>query len=325
MSSKRKPVFYAVSVLLALLLALVLAEVVLSFVSMPRADGRGAMSERWFRDNWRPLNEFLYRDGSLQQKRMDLPAVFFLGDSFTTGHGVTFEDTFYFKASRRFLRILEFYNLARNGASTRQQHLELARFVSAVGVSPGIVVHQYFPNDIEDYFRPPPLPGKTAFGEFLRKSELMELVLGTLELQTWGKTYTNQWIIAFRNDEVRDRHLADIASLHRAIRAANARVIFVVFPVLDGRDYALEVNDAFLDHVFRHFRTTCAPGDAMINVDVLTSGLLPRERVVNILDPHPSPRLHQLVAEHVTDAIMGMLLNEQREGPDGALEWCERG
>ena len=281
------------------------------------------MAQRWLLENWHPVNELGYRDVSLHSKNINSARVFFLGDSFTAGHGVTFEDTYYWKTVTRMLSVIEGYNISMNGFSTRDQRAEFVYFTSTAQVYPDVVVHQYFGNDIQDYISPLEIGTTGSLEAWLRKSELVDFVLGGLESREQGLEYTERLVDAYNNEDVFSRHKNDLTLLHDYVRSYGAKVVFVLFPSLYGSSASHLLNGAYVDKVRSHFLATCSPGDALLDVsDILLSVPLDKQ-VVNFMDPHPSPELHALVAKALAGLLLPMIYGGAQESSYAAgVYWC---
>lgn len=302
---RRVAAFYALTILLSLGLALVVVEVVLRHSEYTVAAYVGHKAQdRWYRHHWRPLNEVMQRDFPLAARlNAPLPRLYFLGDSFTAGPGVDFEQTFYYRSAWEPGLGYNPFNLSRNGASTRSELADLQRFNALTGGRAAQVVHQYFINDIEDHVA---LPAWTppAWQKWLaERLETAEFLLVWQFHRDWLGRYKDAMERAWQDPAVREAHLRDVARLHRAIRQQGGKVVFLLFPALSPE--ALTLRSApLLAQVREAFARSCEPGDVLVDATAAAESLPVRRRVVNFLDPHPSAELHGLVAELVKRAVL---------------------
>ncbi|MGH8492552.1 MAG: SGNH/GDSL hydrolase family protein [Moraxellaceae bacterium] len=314
MRAPRAFLFYGMTVFVSCLLALVVAEVVLRHIDYTTGTGMGKAYERWAKKNWAPLNEAGLRDFGISPRMGSmLPRIYFLGDSFTAGHGVRFEDGYYYRAHLRLLDKYTLFNLSRNGASTRSELGEIQHFNIATSGSARVVVHQYYFNDIDDYVSLPRWIAPPWLERASRQLALAELLLVYRFNAEWGGQYGVALKAAYDNPEILARHLQDVAQLHQFIRQQGGSVVFLVFPPL-ATDELMNQHAAEVGRMREFFAKTCQPGDEFIDATAAARTLSRRARVVNFVDSHPSPKLHALIAEEVVQAT------EHNSG--GAHESC---
>lgn len=314
--------FYLLTVALSLLAALLVIEVVMRNMAYTVAVNMGNKAhERWLATHWKPLNELGLRDYPLQRP-LDpaTPRLYFLGDSFSAGAGVDFEQTFYFRAAWQGGLGYNPFNLSRPGASTRTELAEIERFDAQTQRSAAVVVQQYFVNDIEDYVRMPPRwqpPAWLAFAA--RHLESAELLLTWRFNQEWLQHYKQALEAAYADPDLMARHLRDLARLHDYIRGRGGRVVFLVFPALSP-DTLQKKSEQQVRQLRGFFAGACRDGDVLVDATPSVTSLSERERVVSILDPHPSARLHGLIAERIRQAVR---LQPPPPGQVAAYESCE--
>lgn len=91
----REKKFYIIFILASLIIVFVALELIFRSDSFSTGSGAGKASQRWFAKNWAPINQMGYRDVEFSNGESKSVNIF-LGDSFTAGHGVKFEETNYF-------------------------------------------------------------------------------------------------------------------------------------------------------------------------------------------------------------------------------------
>jgi hypothetical protein len=291
--------FYAAYIFLCILIPILLLEFGLRFATFPSGTGAGSASQRWFEKNWNPINAEGYRDLELNDNS-EKPAMVFLGDSFTAGHGVKFTETYYFWARKNFSNSYDFVNLGRNGASTKHQEKNLVKFFAAHTVQPRYMIHQYFGNDIEDYIERIKIERGFLRRNLSRVSELYNFIDTYFYIAEFSKLYIEQLLGAYENQHLFKQHYSDIERIHETVYSKNGQIIFVLFPFLNS-EQALNASGTYIKRVKDAFLQGCRQGDIFIDVTPLAFSLTSSERVVNFMDGHPSPRLHRMVGEQLSE------------------------
>lgn len=301
---KKVAAFYALTLVLSLAVALAIVEIVLRQLAFTSATDLGSRAQqRWYAQYWRPFNEMVFRDLPLAG-RLDRPEprLYFLGDSFTAGAGVAFEDSYFFQVAWQPNPGYNAFNLGRPGASTRQELATLRDFDARTGGHARVVVHQYFSNDIEDYIDVPAWTPPPALKAAARHLDTAELLLAWHFNTTTGGRVNDALRAAYTTPATLAKHRRDLAALHDEIRAQGGRVVFLVFPGLNS-DAILQETGAVVAEMRRFFAATCRPGDRFVDATVSARQLSERARIVSTLDPHPSPALHRLVAQQLRQAL----------------------
>jgi hypothetical protein len=304
MPQRRLLAFYLLTLLGSLLAALLVVEIVLRNLAF--TNGTAFMfgaQQRWYERHWTPVNEMQFRDLPLQGRlALKQPKVYFLGDSFTAGNGVSFEETYYFLAAWKTRQDYNPVNLSRPGASTRDELDTLKQFNAATGARAKIVVHQYFPNDIHDYIAMPQWTAPPLLEAAARHLESAQFLLAHRFAKEWGAQYADALRAAYTSPAVLQRHLDDVSALHAEVRRQGGRVVFLVFPSLSP-DSGLDESARLIAHLRRFFTATCREGDVFVDA-LYSARTLPLERrVLSFMDSHPSPELHTLVASQVRQGI----------------------
>lgn len=297
--------FYMLTIALSLIASLILIELALRNLAYTNSVDLGSQAQkRWYTKHWKPFNELLLRDFPLSGRiDLDMPKLYFLGDSFTAGAGVEFEETYYYQAAWQPPTGYNPFNLARPGSSTRDQLKEIESFDARTGSAAHIVVHQYFVNDIADHVEMPtwePDPWlKVAATQF----ESAQLLMAYRFNQEWGGKTKEALTAAYKNPVTLQMHIADLTQLHQYIRSHGGRVIFLAFPALNSKKLTQESGTIVSVIMRNFFARTCRPGDSFIDASNSTAKLSQSERIVSFLDPHPSPALNTLIADRIRKAI----------------------
>lgn len=316
-TSRRKIIsFYLLTVVLSLLAALGLIEIVLRNMEFTNAFGTPTHAHnRWYEKHWAIENELGFRDFPLRARlRLPGPKVYFLGDSFTVGAGVDFEDTFYFQSVWRPKLDYNAFMIGVPATSTPQQLKIIERFNFVTGATARIVVHQYFLNDIVDRVRTPPVTPTPWLDFAARYLESAELLRAYHFNNTYVQKAAAVILGAYRRPEIMKAHLADLARLHQYIRRQGGSVVFLAFPALNA-DALLPESEDIIGQLRDFFAGTCQPGDLFIDATSSAATLPASERVVSALDSHPSPALHTLVADRVRQALLQIPVGQRRPAP----------
>jgi hypothetical protein len=314
--------FYTVTIALSLIASLALIELILLNLTYTNSVDLGSDAQkRWYIKHWKPFNELILRDFPLSDRlELGLPKLYFLGDSFTAGAGVEFKETYYYQAAWQPSTGYNPFNLARPGSSTRDQLKEIESFDERTGSSASIVVHQYFVNDIADHVVMPTWEPRPWLKSAAKHLESAQLLMAYRFNQEWGQKTKDALVAAYKNPLTLQMHIADLNQLHQYIRNQGGRVIFLTFPALNSEELTKE-SGLITSGIIRHFfANTCQPGDLFIDASSSLKQLPQNKRIVSLLDPHPSPVLHTLIADRIRKAI-----HQQPSEQSGteAYESCE--
>lgn len=301
-SSWPKLVLGNLAVLVALLLvAGVFGEVYYRYIfDSTDSFGLTRVCKRWYERHWQ-LNREGYRD-NVEYKAKIAPGkrrVTFLGDSFTTGHGIADVD-------KRFANILrrwggpgrEVHVIALNGADTGAE-LQTLIDLTHSRYELDTVVLVYVLNDISDI-----VPAWQAILKRIYENEPKEEAF-------WRKSYFLD-MIYWRIVSATDPHISDYygfvraayngpiweeqkARLRRLVevaRANNVKLLVVTFPFLQalGRDYEYRDVHRKLDAFWRE--------QGVPNLDLLSvfEAYKPKDLVIGKFDAHPNEFAHEKAA-----------------------------
>ncbi len=284
--------YYALFFLLAAL------EFGATFVVQSVAHPFAFSQNQWCLLHWGPLNHEGYRDDEFVNDKKKLAIV--VGDSFSAGLGIA-------DHRDRFGDLLDaateyrVWNMGINGSATKDE-LRRIRELAASPVTPGLIILQYFINDIEGSghalgkaFEPRILAPRTRL--LIQSSYLLNTIycrVFTMDNPAVG--YENYIRGLVNDDAVWRDHVRDLADIQRTVRSLNARLLVVIFPLLEQPEKSREYTDK-LSAAFNALHIE------YIDVAEYVETVRPADRVVNRYDGHPSERVHKLVA----DAVIGRL------------------
>jgi hypothetical protein len=290
-----------VSFTLCLTLVACIGEYLLRTLAFSSGFGIGGPSQRWNAIHWKPINQHGYRDAPIDINS-EKKQIVFLGDSFTAGAGVRFEETYAFLMRNYAPDRYQVINLGWCGASTQKETKNFSRFMDDFHPRLEFVFHQHFGNDIEDYSGFPNVTRDILPRALTARSELAQFIESVLVSYKLRQSYSESLFRAYDNPEIFQKHLLDIRKLHDLIRANGGKVIFLIFPFLSSQQ-ALEHSTSYIQGLKSDFLKHCKPGDYVLDVSGIASHLSTQERVVNFMDGHPSPQLHEMVAKTIASIV----------------------
>jgi len=300
-----------------------LSEIVARSISFTIGTATGKSSAKWFQEQWKPINELGYRDYPIRYRvATQKKIIFIVGDSFSAGHGVKFSETYAAKLKELVGNQYEIFNISQLGASTKKEIENLTNFINLTKIKPDIIIHQYFFNDIEDYITFSSPPKAAPITRWLAKNTaIFNLVHSLYTYKTWGESYIHKLKSAYENEEIFKQHLADINHLHRIIAEQNAEGIYLIFPSIYP-DEQLEISKKFAGKLKENFLFQCNEGAVLFDTYELIKETPPKERIVNLMDTHPSPKLHAKVG----NALMKILTMPvtKRDAQDSSIIACNQ-
>jgi len=291
----------------ALLAILIILEGVFMFIGRSHYAGYTMSAKIWFYRNWKPLNEYGFRDKPVQPGRSF--NVFVIGDSYTAGHGLK-------NYTERYSNLLEeklapeipdaqVINLGRNGADTHEEYTLMEKFIKESGTHPDYLILQYFGNDIEEvaYRNGLSFPGFARYAdlpagvsEFVESSYLLNYIYW---LYPHGDVtpYIDFLQTAYKDTLIFREHLTDIDLFVNYSRMNQIPLLIVIFPFLQDEEMSREM---YVNRMASHFDSLGIP---WIDVSTLVSGIPVSERVVNNNDAHPGTLTNRLVAEKLHEVM----------------------
>jgi hypothetical protein len=265
--------------------------------------GPSFLQSNWMVIHYKPLNDGGYRDHSfpVEGKRQ----VVFIGDSFTSGLGLTNIDD-------RFDRVSNAYgssnfaavNLGIPGSGASKQLQALKQYP----VIPERVVYQYYINDIDE----------TVMNSASRDirpvdEDFLELISSpwisfSYIVNTVFWSVPNPWLEinfdrylkeAWNNPQLLRQHEKELQAIIDHCVVHDIQLHTIVFPKMDD----IELYGEETAHVVAFFKSKGVP---VIDVSDLVKGLSLESRVVNAKDPHPSKTVHEIVGRE-----LGKLFSEE--------------
>lgn len=278
------------------------------FMFIPKSHGIGYSlgSQLWFSKYWNPVNSFGFRDAEPDSQA---PAVFFIGDSFTAGHGLKSVSERYSDIVRDELnaggRKFPVINMGKNDIDTRGEIGTLQGFSAQTGIVPGIIVLQYFGNDIHgaalekgirfngfSFYED--IPGALSF--FVEGSYFVNFCYWTFQKED-ASGYIRFLSDCFGNPAVVNLHMEELKWFADYADGKGIKLIVVVFPFFQDVEMS---KSMYADRVTGFFRERNV---TVIEVSELTKGLPVSEAIVNNNDPHASAKVNSMVAHAILETV----------------------
>lgn len=284
-----------------LILILIFIEMVFMYVPQSHEGVLSKASQIWWEKYWKPVNSLGYRDKEVE-KASGKKVVLVVGDSFAAGHGL--EDV-----NERFSNLLEaklgadkyvVYNLGVSGADTRDELKRLQNFP----VKPDIIIHQYFPNDIEKVGREKglTLTGAEVYADLkgpmatiVKRFYLPNFIYWQLPHTSFG-TFEKFVQTAYTDTTVLNSHLKDLSNVLAYRDSTGAKMYTVIIPFLFQVDKSAGYTKPVVEHLRRNNVTVVTIEDGI-------KATPEKERVVGKNDGHASAKVNQLIADRLYQAI----------------------
>lgn len=315
------------SIFLVLILMVFLSVLEVAFMFIPRSHGFGYTygAQNWMHYYWKPINEYGFRDKSLYDltlasentsrtdsesgenigKQRDI--VFFVGDSFTAGHGIKHVEQRYTDLVGNALPSVRGVNLGKNGLDTRGAYKTMTDFVSKTGITPKTIVFQYFGNDIDEVGRDYGIQfeGLLPYEKLGIPAKLIVRGSFLVNYFYWlfpnvnSEEYIRQLTEMYRNEQIMSDHASDLQQFVDFAEEHESDLIVVIFPFLSDLDlsreiYSLQIGDFFDKQ-----------GISVIQVADFVEEIEPRKRIVNSNDGHASVAVQEIVAAEIVSVLTG--------------------
>ena len=291
------------TVLLALFAIFILLEAIFMFIPRSHSADYTLASKLWYKKYWKPVNALGFRD---QEPDNNYPAILFVGDSFTAGHGLKFVDDRFSNIVGRALNKkgskFNIVNIGRPNLDSKGEYDEMMNFIYLNKIKPQKIILQYCGNDIEgaaarnglmfEGFRPPSDMNKWTL-LIGSGSYFINYIYFLFPREYLGIPYLTFLNKAYQNDIVLSQHKEELMLFVNYARENSVKIIAVVFPFLAD----IEMSDQmYVNDIARFFETQ---GVGVINVSSLTRNMPVGERIVNKNDGHASIKVNRMVADEI--------------------------
>lgn len=268
--------------------------------------------------NWRerygsvPSNSLGFRDQ--EQVQSGKPDLYIVGDSFTAGHGINnYQDRYANILETDLQKQWDLILLAKGGWGTGKQLDVYAEISNQRGGQHGVLIWQYYINDIEEsgeiigitrpsiYLGAPrflkPIVDHYHFANFLYWG-----VFRTVYARKMGQQYLAYLQKCYSNEKVWRHHRQQLQQVielqHRSElntreeTPSDRKLIVIVYPNLKDIATTRAMSDKVADFFDRQ-------GVSVVNMADLLSGFSPKDITVNALDGHANEMVNQLLAERL--------------------------
>lgn len=311
--------FYAAYAFIVFFIVILFFEILLRTIT-PFSTGTGdGIGRKWIGEFWKPINSMGYRDEE-PIFDSDRSIAIFLGDSFTAGHGVKYEETYFYLVKKMIEKSYVSANLGQNGTSTSRQIANYRKFLDSTNIKPDVVVYQYFGNDIADFISIPKMGGNAIQQALSKLSYLYSFVDSYFFIKKFGQEYVENLRQAYSNSDTFLKHKTQILELYQLFDRGGSKVIFLVFPFLNNKFLLAESQAMYIEGLREFFRNNCKNGDLFYDASNIALTLKQIDRIVNFMDAHPSKKLHALVAQ---DLVSFLASNKSLENAKSVLK-CEK-
>jgi hypothetical protein len=292
------------SVILSILITLLITEFLLRLTVKPFSSGAeiGIFSKKFAKDNY-ILDEEGFRNDEVKPNA----DILFLGDSFTFGSGVKFEDTFFKLFSDYMMNennVIS-YNIALPNTNTLD-HLKLLKEYNPK--ENFILIYQYFYNDI-DYLNKEIISNqqidknisfkiiKNIFLFLSNNSYTFDYFLTPLLIKILTNSHDNK----FKLDMYKN-HLEDVKNIFDYAHNNNGKVIFIPMPMLNNESFFNKSLSTYIKFFEENFSKICYQNDVFMNI---TKNIDPKDKnlKVNNRDAHPSSEVHIMISKTLMKII----------------------
>lgn len=273
-----------------------LFELYFTFNTKSHAIGYSYAGRLWMMRFWNPVNKLNFRDIEFQHNTLK-KSIYFIGDSFTAGHGIKNATDRYSDIIRNKKTDFEVYNLGINGIGTQK---ELA-ILKSVAVDNATVIWQYCPNDIDEllpkygyHFEFTPYNDISGFIKQIVKGSFFANYLYWSMPHNDAIAYQKSLESALKNKPLADEHLKDCEQIINYCSANSIRLFVVVFPYFFADDTNIFNQQAEMMTNFLK-----AKNIPVVDVDSLTKDMKTIDKVVNNFDPHANETVHRRISKYL--------------------------
>jgi hypothetical protein len=295
------------TVLFSIFVAFILLEAIFIFIPRSHSADFTLASKLWYAKYWKPINSYGFRDIEPSNASN---VILFVGDSFTTGHGLKCVEDRYSNIVRNELHKqggkYTVINIGKNNLDSKDEYDVMKDFIYKTRIKPEKIILQYYGNDIEgvamhngltfDGFRPPP-----DMNKFLiligSGSYFLNYMYWLFPREYLGVPYVTFLTQAYKNDAVLSKHKDDLRLFIDYARNNSIQLVVIVFPLLQN----LEMSNAmYVNNIVNFFETNNV---STINVSPLVKDIPMSERMININDGHASKKVNKIVAQEILNKL----------------------
>lgn len=295
----------------AVISCFILGEIFFSFIPQNQGNtGVGLAQSIWYMYYYHPLNEAGYRDYQLNNRGKGLKTnVFFLGDSYTAGHGVNkFKDCYSSIISYKIDKNkFEIFNLGRGNSDTRDEFKRLKEF----GIKPDFVILQYYHNDIEPvakgyghyktrestffkkafFFMAATISKSSFFINFIVVNGASKIINANI-----SGNYRNEILAAYSDKNCLKEHLNDIDSIINFCRRNEIKLYVLFMPDLADVNFANTVYNKVKPLLVKNEIPFITLEEELKNYD-------PSDLTVGPIDNHANEFTQKIIAAKILKSV----------------------
>lgn len=292
----------------ALGLFLILLEGVFMFIPRSHTFGETLGSKIWMMKHWPPLNSYGFRDK--EPNLNNYPNIFFVGDSFTAGHGLKRVDDRFSNKIEQYLRdddnqSFNVLNIGQNGYDTHLSYTSMIELIDSSQITPDFIILQYYGNDIEGAARrsgslaPSYIPylGLNPLLKHLVKGSYLCNYFYWLSPRQDIEPYNDYLKKIYSDTTIMQKHQEDLLQFVAFAKDNELPLLVLVFPFL--RDLAFS-NSLYVEQITAFLQNEKVP---FIDVRNIVKNIPVYKRVVNSNDGHPSAKVNELLAKKIYQKI----------------------
>jgi hypothetical protein len=293
LSENTKAKFFSVIISVTIFYAF---EFYFTFKTKSHSIGYSYAGILWNFKFWNPINKAGFRDHEIQHNSNN-KTIFFIGDSFTEGHGIENIDDRYSDIIKKSLPNYNVYNLGVNGIGTKKE----IDFLTLAPIKPNIVFWQYFSNDIDEllpkygyHFSFEPYNDvNSIIQKIVKSSFLFNYIFWALPHKD-SQSYLEGLSSGIKNKELIKEHLQNCDLIIKYCSENHIKLVFIAFPL-----FVADEKNPFNTHAKFMSDYIASKSLETINVDSLTKDLKVDDKVVNNFDSHASKLVNKRIADFI--------------------------
>jgi len=284
------------------IIMILILEGVFSIVPKSNGSGHSYGAKLWFRYYWRPMNSYAFRDEEPQNHKK---TIFFVGDSFTAAQGInSIEDRFSNLVGKQ-LEGYQAITLAVNGADTRREYSLMRDFIDKSGITPDVIVLNYFGNDIDkvamskglnfEGIQPYEHLGKIPLF-FIEGSYLVNFLYWSFPHAS-AEGYIAFLEKAYNDSAIFQAHKKDLKQFIYYANEHDIKMYVTIIPFMQDVEFSNVLYGNKISTFFKNNQVeTIDLGTTISDIDA-------NERTINANDGHASKLVHKRFSEKLIEVI----------------------
>lgn len=279
-----------------------------TFTFIPRSHGVGYTyaSRIWQLYYQNPINSLGFRD---KEPLDGINNIFFVGDSFTEGHGLKNVDDRFSNIFAKKNANYNVINIGKSGADTKEEFEILKKFIIDTKIKPKKIILQYYGNDMDKLayrngIQPVEIIAYKTLNYFYKHAISSSSLLNYI-YWLYPSFYTiKQNKLAYRNfltetynNSLFFSHLREIDNFIEYSKKNSVELIVIVFPILGEYEFS---KNLYENKILQYLKNK---NIKVINTSPLISKLPTEKVVVSSTNAHPSAIVNKIVADTLINII----------------------